>query len=88
MRMTSWLMVGALVVACTAEATDRKLGDSCDADGQCTGGLSCKQNFVGNACTRKTCTRACSDDAECQTFDAKSACFKGCEDEKICMRTP
>jgi hypothetical protein len=82
-----WLLIPSTLVACSADS-EPTLGDACDNDGQCGSALSCKENFVGNACTGKTCTNVCNEDSDCQAVEPKSACFKGCGDEKICMRTP
>ena len=82
------LIALASAFACSSPA-DRDLGASCEADDECAGGLTCKQNFVANQCTaQKTCTKTCTTEADCEAIDAKGKCFQGCNNEQICMLTP
>ncbi|CAN5874051.1 hypothetical protein BH11MYX4_BH11MYX4_27190 [soil metagenome] len=68
---------------------NRDLGELCDLDDQCKSGLTCHQNFVAEQCTaQKTCTLVCAGDAACQGVNPKGLCFKGCNNERICMLTP
>lgn len=68
---------------------DRSLGEECELDAQCADGLTCRQNFVADRCTtQKTCTLVCQGDAPCRTLNPKGMCFKGCNNEQICMLTP
>ncbi len=69
--------------------TNRGLGEGCEQNEQCASGLTCRQNFVADQCTaQKTCTLLCHGDASCKAVNPKALCFKGCNNEEICMLTP
>jgi hypothetical protein len=74
-----------------------KVGDACEQDGDCEGGLCIDLRQFDDGCTGKVCTQTCESDsdcpevaggADCDPFgegdDAKNVCLYGAWEEQYC----
>lgn len=80
----------AVVVVCIAGSScihagvSKGLGESCNADTECSSPFTCRAPLLSGLCTvNKECTMQCSTDQECQSHDTRARCEQGCN-EKIC----